>query len=140
MPLREQAPPRVITIEGRRALVIERRPPLPPRLQTLLEYPGMRLYPLKITGWRGECSMQDHRLKLIAEGRVLCPDNERRDLRVYQCADCESVCIRDLSVDSTTGYDPEGRGALRPRILAPRRRNHVLGWYSGSRKQQRTYR
>lgn len=123
--------PRVVTIEGRPTLVVERRPPLPQKLTTLLEYPGMRLYPIRIQGWRGECSAQEHRLKLIAEGRVLCPDQERRDLKVYQCADCEAVCIRDVSVDRLSRL-PVGS-------QFPKRRNHVLGWYSGSRRNQRVY-
>lgn len=119
--------PRVVTIEGRRTLVVERRPPLPPRLDALLA--GLRVFPIRITGWRGECSAQDHRLKLIADGSYPCLDGIRRDLRVYQCADCEAVCVRDVSLDRLPG--------LASRRLA--RRNHVLGWYSGSRKNQRVY-
>lgn len=138
MPERAVAP-RVVTIEGRRTLVTERRPPLPPRLDTLLNAPGMRRYPIRITGWRGECSAQDHRLKLIAKGRFRGTDAETYDLRIYQCADCEAVCVRDVSVDRLEAYDPTGRGpAARARHL-PRRRDHVMGWYSGARRNQRVY-
>lgn len=128
----ERAPaPRVAVIEGHRTLVIERRPPLPARLDVLLAAPGMTRYPLLITGWRGECAAQDHRLKLIAEGNVRCPDTVRRDLRIYQCADCEAVCVRDVSVDRLDRLPTGGR--------LPLRRNHVLGWYSGARRNQQTY-
>jgi hypothetical protein len=123
--------PRVTTIEGRPTLVVERRPPLPPVLRQLLSAPGMRVYPIRIQGWRGECSQQEHRLKLVAEGRYRCLDGITRDLRVYTCADCEASCVRDVSVDAFN----DGRA----RFLRPRRLNHVLGWYSGSRRSQRVY-
>jgi hypothetical protein len=123
--------PRVEVIEGRRTLVVERRPPLPPVLRQLLSAPGMRVYPIRIQGWRGECSQQEHRLKLVAEGSYRCLDGITRDLRVYTCADCEASCVRDVSVDVL-----DARG---PQFLRPRRINHVLGWYSGARRNQRVY-
>lgn len=121
--------PRVEVIEGRRVLVTERRPPLPPRLDVLLA--GLRVMPIRITGWRSTCSDQDHRLALLADGAYRCLDGVRRDLRVFMCRDCEAVCVRDVSVDRLSGL-PLGR-------LAPRRRDHVLGWYSGARRNQRQY-
>jgi hypothetical protein len=123
--------PRVTTIEGRRVLVVERRPPLPRVLSELLNAPGMRVYPIRIQGWRGECSQQEHRLKLTAEGHYRCLDGVVRDLRVYTCADCEASCVRDVSIDALD--------ARAPRFLRPRRVDHVLGWYSGSRRNQRVY-
>lgn len=124
----EQAP-RVAVIEGRPTLITERRPPLPPRLGDLLA--RLRVYPLRIAGWRSECSQQDHRLVPLADGSYLCSDGIRRELRVLICADCEAACVRDVTVDSLPG--------LRPGRHAPRRRDHVIGWYSGARRNQRTY-
>jgi hypothetical protein len=121
-PARVEAP-RVEVIEGRRVRVFDRRPPLPPVLRQLLDAPGMRVYPIRIQGWRGECSDQNHRLKLVAEGRYRCLDGETRELQVHTCADCESSCVRDVTVDSLAG-------AVSAR---------VLGWYSGSRRNQRVY-
>lgn len=129
-----------MVIEGRTVLVIERRPPLPARLEALLQAPGMRVYPVRITGWRPDCGREEHRLVIVAEGRHRGPDGVVRDLRVQMCADCESVCVRDVSFDSLAAYDPLGRGTVRPSSLAPRRRDHVLGWYTGARRNQRQYR
>lgn len=125
--------PRVTTIEGRRVLVVERRPPLPPRLDALLGSPGMRRYPIRVTGWRSPCGEQDHRLVLLAEGPYRGPDLERRELRILVCADCESVCVRDVTVDRLPA--PTRTAASLP----ARRRDHVLGWYSGARRNQRQY-
>lgn len=121
--------PRVAIIEGRRTLIVERRPPLPARLGDLLA--RLRVYPIRVTGWRSECSDQEHRLVPLADGSYLCPDGIRRDVRVLICRDCEAACVRDVTVDRLPGLIT-GR-------LAPRRRDHVLGWYSGARRNQRTY-
>lgn len=121
--------PRVAVIEGRRTLITERRPPLPARLGDLLA--RLRVYPIRVAGWRSTCSDQDHRLVPLADGSYLCLDGQRRDLRVLICADCEAACVRDVTVDLMPGL-ATGR-------LAPRRRDHVIGWYSGARPNQRTY-
>jgi hypothetical protein len=113
--------PRVELIEGRPTLVVERRPPLRVTFRA----------PIKITGWRGECGRQDHRLVKVLGGRHLGTDLVVRDLEVHQCRDCEAICIRDVSFDTLPGLAP-GR-------LAPRRRNHVLAWYTGARRNQRVY-
>jgi len=123
------ADPRVAVIEGRPTLIVERRPPLPPRLGDLLA--RLRVYPVRISGWRSTCSEQDHRLVPLADGSYLCLDGIRRDLRVLICADCEAACVRDVTVDVLAG--------LRLGRRAPRRRDHVIGWYSGARRFQRTY-
>jgi hypothetical protein len=131
----------VTLIEDRKVLVVERRPPLPARLDALLAAPGMRLFPVRITGWRRECDEQDHRLVPLAEGPYRGPDRIRRSLRLSMCADCESVCVRDVSVDDLRAYDPGGRGMARPTARARlRRRDLVLGWYTGARRHQREYR
>jgi hypothetical protein len=124
-----EAAGRVTVIEGRQTLVVERRPPLPPRLGDLLA--RLRVYPVRIRGWRSSCSDQDHRMVPLADGSFLCYDGVRRDLRVSICADCEAACVRDVSVDRLVGL-PTGRHA-------PRRRDGVIGWYSGARRNQRTY-
>lgn len=124
-----QREPRVEIIEGRRTLVIERTPPLPPRLDTLLA--GLTVYPVRVVGWRSECSEQEHRWTLKAEGPYLCRDGIRRTLRVMLCRDCESAQVRDVSIDGLPG--------LRTGRLAPRRRDHVIGWYTGARARQRVY-
>lgn len=121
--------PRVAVIEGRRTLVVERRPPLPSRAGDLLA--RLRVYPVRVAGWRAACSDQDHRLVPLADGSYLCTDGKRRDLRLRICADCEAIEVRDASVDFLPGLTT-GR-------LAPRRRDAVIGWYSGSRRAQRTY-
>lgn len=124
--------PRVVVIEGRRALVKERRPPLPQTLDALLG--AMRVtfrQPVPIRGARPACqSEQDHRLALFVEGRHLGSDAVARDLRLLMCADCESVCVRDITHD----YIPT------PRRRSLRRRDAILGWYSGARRSQRQYR
>lgn len=132
MDLFRAAAPRVATIEGQRVLVVERRPPLPSRLAALLASPGIRVYPIRISGWRSACEAQEHRLLVIAEGWHQGPDGVRRDLRIHMCADCESVCVRDVSIDRLPG--------LRVGRSTPLRRDHVLGWYTGARRSQREYR
>ena len=136
-PLTEQ---RRTVIDGQTVLVIERKPPLPARLEALLASPGMRVFPIRVAGWRSACGREEHRLVTIAEGTYRGPDRILRELRVQMCADCESVCVRDVSFDTLATYDPLGRGSLRPSRLAPRRRDHVLGWYTGARRNQRQYR
>lgn len=125
--------PRVTVIEGHRVLVVDRRPPLPQTLAALLA--GMRVTfrtTTPIRGTRPACqSEQDHRLHPFVEGRHVGTDAVARDLRLLMCADCESVCVRDISLDTLSRL-PTGR-------LSPRRRDHVIGWYSGARRNQRTY-
>jgi hypothetical protein len=130
-----QAEPRVAVIEGRRTLIVERRPPLPSRLDQLLASPTIRVLPVRVTGWRPDCDRQDHRLVPFAFGTF-----NGRELDLTICRDCEAVCVRDVSVDDLRRYDPEGRGPARPSSRPLRRRNLVLGWYSGARRNQREYR
>lgn len=132
MPL-SRAEPRVTTIEGQRVLVVERQPPIPRTLDRLIA--ELRLTfraPIRVTGWRTECGREEHRLMLWLEGRHHGHDGRWRSLRVLICTDCESVCVRDVSVDGLPNL-PTGR-------LAPRRKDHVIGWYSGARRNQRQYR
>lgn len=132
--------PRVQLIEGQSVLVIERRPPLQPSLEALRRAMVVTYeLPLRRTGPRAACLTSEHRLIHFLSGRHLGTDAVVRELRLLMCADCEAVCVRDVSHDSLTALDPAGRGAARPSRLAPRRRDRVLGWYSGARLGQRTY-
>lgn len=126
--------PRVTTIEGRKVLIVERKPPLPPTLGALIG--ALRVSfarEVRPSGTRSAClTDQDHRLTVFREGRHVGHDGIARDLRLLMCADCESVCVRDVSLDRLARA-PLGR-------LPLRRRNHVLGWYTGARPNQRIYR
>lgn len=142
---------RVETIEGRRTLVVERTPPLPAALATLLEggrdHAGRywsrlavtRREPLRLGGARAACLADDHRLRLWLEGLFAGSDGLTRSLRLNACADCGAVCVRDVSSDSLAAYDPAGHGEVRPARRPLRRKDHVIGWYSGARPGQRVY-
>jgi len=126
---------RVATIEGRRTLIVERRPPLQPRLSELLSHLiETKRVDVVPRGARIECSdaVRDHRFELFREGRHVGTDNVTRDLRLFMCADCGAVQVRDVSLDQLAGLSA-GRGG-------PRRRDQVIGWYSGARPRQREYR
>ena len=129
-----QVAPRVTTIEGRAVLIVERRPPLQPSLEGLRRAMLVSWETrLSRAGARGTCvSEQDHRLIRFLEGRHVGLDGVVRDLRLFMCADCEAVCVRDITPDRLERL-PTGSQPLR-------RRNHVLGWYSGARPNQREYR
>lgn len=131
------------TIDGHTAIVVERRPPIPPTLALLLEGgrgPDGRLWlplrvarrePLRLTGARPECAQQDHRLRDWVEGFFTGSDGLARTVILLACADCGAVCVRDVSIDRLPGTTPSR--------LAPRRRNGIIGWYSGARPRQRVY-
>ena len=126
--------PRVLTIEGRRVLVVERTTPLPQHLDWLIR--AMRIawrQDPRLMGTRSVCeSEQDHRLTRWIEGRHVGTDGVVRDLRLFMCIDCASVCVRDITLDTLARLP----GAQR---LPPRRRDHVIGWYTGARRKERTY-
>lgn len=134
---------RVVTIEGRRTLVIERHPPLPSTLKVLLEggrdaagrhWMPVRIVvqrPIRLGGTRAACGQQDHRLADWLEGFHSGSDGIARYLRILVCQDCGAVCIRDSSFDQLANL-PTGRQPLR-------RKDHVIAWYSGARQNQRTY-
>lgn len=135
--------PRVMTIEGRRTLVVERKPPLPVSLKLLLEggrddagrsWTAIRLTirrPLRIGGARAACGQQEHRLADWLEGFHTGSDGIARYLRLLACTDCAAVCVRDRSIDFLDQL-PVGRHARR-------RKDHVIAWYSGARPRQRIY-
>jgi hypothetical protein len=125
---------RLATIEGRRTTVVEREPPLPRKLDQLIG----QLFAVSVsvditpTGPAAACeTLRSHRFTTIREGRHFGTDRVLRDLRLQMCADCGAVCVRDVSYDRLGGL-PVGRGG-------PRRRDLILGWYSGARRGGRQY-
>lgn len=128
------AEPRVATIEGRRTLIVERRPPLQPKLNALLSHLKLTTrIDVVPTGARAQCDRdREHRFLLFREGRHVGLDGVVRDLRLRMCGDCAAVEVRDVSPDQLAGLRT-GRGG-------PRRRDQVIGWYSGARPRQREYR
>ena len=134
---------RVMTIEGQRVRVIERNSPIPESLDLLLEggrdgsgrfWAPLRIVsrlPLRFAGPRPECLREDHRLGSWVEGFHTGSDGATRFLALQACRDCGAVCVRDRSFD-TIDRLPTGR-------LAPRRRDHLLAWYTGSRPRSRIY-
>lgn len=133
---------RVTMIEGRRVLVTERQPPLPADIRLLLEggydAKGRKWTALHVTtqrqlrtgGTSAACYGQDHRLQDWLTGFHTGSDGVYRLLRLECCADCAAVCVRDVSIDLLPGM------AIRRR---PRHKDAVMGWYSGSRRNQRVY-
>jgi hypothetical protein len=143
--------PRIAVIDGVTALVIERTPPIAPTLALMLGggrdtrqrlWKPIRVvirYPLRISGSpaagciassHGSVS-DDHRLSDWLGGFVDCSDGVTRYIVLQACVDCGAVCARDRSIDSLDGL-PTGRRPLR-------RRDHVIGWYTGSRRNSRVY-
>jgi hypothetical protein len=124
---------RVVVIEGRRVLMVDRTPPIPPTLDRLLATMVVtHSADVRPGGARSIClGEQDHRLRIFREGRHVGLDGVVRDLRLLMCADCESVCVRDVTRDTLSRL-PTGRQPLK-------RRDHVIGWYSGARPGQRVY-
>lgn len=143
--------PRFAVVEGRSVLVIERVPPIAPSLNLLLNggrdakqrlWPSLRVSlrnPLTITGSPSASCLSssnastkdDHNLRRWIEGFYTCSDNVVRYLSLQACTDCGAVCVRDRSFDTLEGLS-HGRRPLR-------RRDEVLGWYSGARRNGRVY-
>lgn len=120
-------------IEGQRTLVIERRPPLPQKLDVLLGS-LVTTYAVDIRpgGARAACEARQHRFFLFRRGRHLGTDAVVRDLSLEMCADCGAVAVHDIGLDRLPGL-PTGRQAVR-------RRDRIIGWYSGARRNHREYR
>lgn len=135
---------RVTTIDGRRVLIVERTPPLPPQLALLLEggrdasgrvwtpLRVLRRHPLHLGGASAACLDESHRLVPWLDGFHVGSDDRPRSLHLDACADCGSVCVRDASFDVLDRLPTGGR--------PPRRKDHVIGWYSGARPGSREYR
>lgn len=132
--------PRIVHVDGHPVLVFERPTPIPATLDGLLAHLRVTFRAeIRPTGARRSCEVpdvvggvaRDHRLVRFREGRHIGLDGVVRDLRLLMCADCETVCVRDISIDRMERL-PTGR-------LAARRRDSVIGWYTGARPNQRTY-
>lgn len=126
--------PQTQIIEGERTVVVPRNPPLPRKLDQLIG----RLFAVSVavdirpTGATKACELRIHAgFTTIREGRYFGPDRILRDLRLEMCPACGAVCVRDISYDRISGL-PIGRGG-------PRRRDLVLGWYSGKRPASRQF-
>lgn len=127
--------PRVAIIEGQQTLIVERRPPLQGKLDGLLAALThiSVANDIRPAGTRRACEVdRDHRFGVLRQGRHVGLDGIVRDLRVLMCLDCGAVQVRDVSLDALPGL-PTGGQALR-------RRDAVLGWYSGKRIAGREYR
>lgn len=126
--------PRFQVIEGQRTLVVETRPPLPRKMPDLLSALAGVTFTADIRprGASTYCVQRQHRFARFREGRHLGLDGIARDLRLEMCVDCGAVCVRDISVDRLAGLPIGRRG--------PARKDHVLGWYSGARRNRREYR
>lgn len=129
------AAPRYTTIEGRRTAVVERTPPIPATLDRLLAamFAFTVSEDIRPLGARPACeALRTHRFGVLREGRHHGIDRVLRDLRVEMCRDCGAVCVRDVSYDRLPGLTVGARG--------PRRKDMILGWYSGARRAGREYR
>lgn len=129
------APTRVEVIEGQRTLVVDTSPPLPPKLDGLLGrmFSVTEHADIRPAGATRACEqLRTHRFATLRAGRYFGPDRVLRDLRVEMCRDCGAACVRDISYDRMSGLPVGRRG--------PSRRNHVIGWYSGARRNAREYR
>lgn len=143
--------PRIAVIDGVRARVTERTPPIAPTLALMLNggrdvrqrlWKPLRVVsrsPLRIIGIPSASCMasshgsvnDDHRLSNWLGGFVDCSDGVTRYVVLQACADCGAVCVRDRSFDSLDGLPHGGRPL--------RRRDHVIGWYTGNRPASRVY-
>jgi hypothetical protein len=143
--------PRFAVIDGVRAMVVERTPPIAPTLDLMLNggrdtrgrlWSPLRVItrtPLRISGSPTASCMSsshgsvndNHRLSVWLGGFASCSDGVTRYLVLQACADCGAVCVRDRSFSVLDGL-PTGRRPLR-------RLDHVIGWYSGARPNSRVY-
>ena len=123
-----QPEPRVVVIEGKRALYRPVRSILPPAMPTLLRV-LRRVTVLSqpiFGGFRPDCGEGNHRLAGWLRGWF-----GARELLISRCLDCEVAEVRDISFDRLPDL-PTGR-------LALRRRSDLLGWYTGARAARRVY-
>ncbi len=97
---------------------------LPARLDDLLRLlrDGL-VYPVPVRGAASSCTgYETHDLRLWITGTY-----SGRSMRLNKCADCETVEVRDVSLDA----------AIAGARLAPRPLNRLLGWYTGSSPNRR---
>jgi hypothetical protein len=112
---------------------------LPPTLDVLLgSLEVVSRQPVIVRGWGSDCGQELHHwepwIEAIYRPVVPAPSIPVRitlSLRISVCTLCETIEVRDVSFDRLDGL-PTGR-------LAPRRRDALLGWYSGVRRANRIY-
>lgn len=117
----------LVMINGQPARVVERPRVLPPRLDALLS--GLRSpvrHQVFVRGASRDCGDGEH-----AWGRWLDGLYGQRELRLLMCSACGCVEVRDVSISVIPGA-PLGTSPLR-------RRDELLGWYSGARRHGRQY-
>jgi hypothetical protein len=125
---------RLQTIEGQTTLVVDRTPPLPRKLDALIAtlFSVVISNDIRPAGAASQCEQwRTHRFGVLRQGKYLGPDRVFRDLRLDMCADCGAVCVHDISLDSLDRLKVGRNG--------PARRDLILGWYSGSRRNARHY-
>lgn len=158
------AGPRTTVIEGQRVLVVENDHGLPRSLNDLLR--AMASFGFSyandpvLGGARPACDvLREHRFVRFREGRWFSrqPITVRGaaesarvippgvlHLALTMCADCGAVCVRDTSPEMWAGARPARLVNLKTgdERTAPSigRRDVVLGWYSGARRNGREYR
>lgn len=101
-------------------------PILPSNLDALLRLISNGLaYQVPVRGATAACTADEtHDMRLWVTGTY-----SGRSLRLNKCADCESVEVRDVSLDLNLGGSS----------LARRPLNALLGWYTGNRGSRRIY-
>ena len=135
MTIRAGADTRIIRLgDGIYAQVVERQTAttpigfrLPPRLDALLtQLRVLSSSPIPRLGARRACTDADHAFRPWLTGV-----RAGVELRLSACIFCETVEVRDISLDLIPGLSSGRR--------APGRRSDVLGWYSGRRPAGRQY-
>lgn len=101
-------------------------PILPSNLDALLRLISSGLvYQVPVRGATTACmAYETHDWRLWITGSL-----SGRSVRLNKCANCESVEVRDVSLDLNIGNSRLSRRPL----------NRLLGWYSGRRPAGRTY-
>lgn len=132
--------PRVEVIEGRQTLIQASGSGLPQKLDKLLSELLTVTYrdDFTLAGTRPSCTyLREHRFRRFREGRWYARSGIRAgevlDLSLLMCQDCGAVQVRDTSIDWLGGQK-------RPAADPPKRRDHVMDWYSGKRPAGREYR
>ena len=96
---------------------------LPARLDTLLRLIGRGVvYPVPVRGASAACMVETHDMCRWIEGTY-----SGRELRLNKCSHCESVEVRDVSLDLAIGDTRLSRRPL----------NRLLGWYTGHSPNRR---
>ena len=101
-------------------------PILPAHLDALLRFIRSGLvYPVPVRGATTACTGHEtHDWRLWITGTY-----SGCDIRLNKCANCDSVEVRDVSLDLNIGGSS----------LARRPLNRLLGWYTGRRPANRTF-